>query len=323
MERRLFRILLPLAPLFAVMVVIFLTAPPAVAQSEVQRALWVDLRAADSQCKISFVGGQGPLKFAGLTDAWEVKSLGGDLATGDLRLQARAEGTAKLDVQVTGSPVNLSLFARQCQILLQNWRADSSLNVAAGAVNITGKTAELNLWMSEGRAKFSQVSGDILFVSDRAELQAEGGSGRWDLQSQQGALNVQGFSGQVQMRLGQSTGTLKEVEGTQRLEIYRGVAILQSPKGQVFAQMEEGQLRATLGTNDVQMQVRSERGKTNVNLNGKGAWLDLITKDGDLVPASLGLKRVAGDKVAKGRLTGSPSRTSVMVRSESGSVVVR
>ncbi len=291
--------------------------------SEAQRQFWIDLREAESQCKMSFVGGQGPLKVTGLSDTWDLRSPTGDLTNGDLRLQPKTANPGKLEVQVSGSPVNVSLFARQCQISIQNWRADLSVNLASGALTAQGKVGELKVWMSEGRATLNQVAGEVVFVGENAELQAEGGSGQWDLHSQQGAVGVQKFAGQLRLRLGQATGTLKGVEGSQRLEIHRGVAILQEPKGQIHVHLEEGQLRTSLGKDDVQMQVRSERGRTNVSLNGKGAWLDLITKNGDLVPASLGIKRVAGEKVAKGRLVGSASRTSVIVRSESGSVVVR
>ncbi len=303
-------------------------APPGESKSQVLaesqdlgKKLILDLRRADAQCKVQFTAKAGPLKILNLQESWHFEE-----GAQEVRVESGQAGTATsaLQISVTGTPREFALMGNSCQVQMQNWAAPGSIVLKDGVVNLSGPLKDLSVYLISGEVVAKQTTGHLLVSSEKANLVGSDTKGLLELHSQSGTIKVSDHSGRLHLKQATGSAVLKDIDGELQLDLIKGNLVLTDPQGSVFIESAEANVKVQLAKSDAQMQIKNSKGRISVNLNGKSAWVDVLSQDGEISPpGSVGLKRAGAEKIAKGRTTGTSSKSSLVVRSKAGSIFVR
>ncbi len=232
-------------------------------------------------------------------------------------------GSAK-KIEISGLSIPTEIQLRGGSVQAQKWTKDLKVSLTQG------KVTSLN---GNGMYQVYVQKGDVNIQEHNGKVSVDGYSGNCALRNIQGDVEVSWFSGQlgmekiigfVSLSVQQATAKLNQGSGSVQFETGKGNLVLQGFQGRIEGSSQEGSVSVTMPL-DSEVDIKSKTGRVTIQLPGdSGAQVNLFMADGEIkVPGELRVARAGNEKIVRGKLRGNAQRTSVFVRSQEGSIILK
>lgn len=227
-------------------------------------------------------------------------------------------------IEISGAPVMAEIQLRGGSVVAQKWSKDLKISLTHGRVSSVGGSGTLQVYVQKGEVNVQDHGGRV---------SADSYTGTMALKDIQGDVEASLFSGPVILEkvrgfstLTSQVGPAKVAQGSGTLQFENGKGSLsvQGFQGRIDGQNQDGAVNIQM-TLDSEVDIKSKAGRIQVQATpGSGASVNLFTVDGDIfVPNELRVNKLSSEKSVRGRLRGESQRSSIFVRSQDGSIIVK
>ncbi len=222
-------------------------------------------------------------------------------------------------ISATGPSRPLEVSWHDGPIKIENLASELRVTSVKSNIEIAQGHGDATVSLQEGELDIKNRKGPLYIESYNAKVNILGSDGPVRLENFAGDTNLHGADGSVDFMSYKGAAKLAAIKG--RLEFKNGVGAIHIEKfeGELRGQSAQGAVTAEiLGDADVRLQ--SVEGAVNLHLPSSGAWVNLVTTDGQMtVPSYLKPTRLPTQIVRSGKLKGSASG-SIYVRTTSGEI---
>ncbi len=227
-------------------------------------------------------------------------------------------------IEISGPSLPLEIHLFEGQVNLTRWGKEALVHLQKGRITSREGLASLNLHSQSGEIQVLDHQGRVAVDSYKASLTVRNLTGDADLENFAGETLVDKARGFLSVTQGPGSSKVLSSGGTLQFETTKGVTNIQAFQGRVEGQTQEGPVNVTM-TTDSEVNVRSQNGRVTVQTPANsGAALNIATVEGEIQsPSYLPVVREGSQKSLRGRMKGEAGKGSVMVRTQSGVVVIR
>jgi DUF4097 and DUF4098 domain-containing protein YvlB len=198
------------------------------------------------------------------------------------------------------------------------------LHIQKGKIVLNDMSGTWTLHAQKGDIVVHDSQGRVTVDSYGADIDMKNFTGDAEIANFTGDSNLDKLKGFLSLNQGSGATKVTGSSGTMQFEQARGTLKVQQFGGRVEGQSQEGVIVIALAA-EADLHLRTQAGRINVTtVPNSGAALNIATQEGELyVPSYLKIARESGTKSLRNRLRGDIGKSSIFIRSQEGSIVIK
>ncbi len=229
----------------------------------------------------------------------------------------------KIDLEVRARPMPVVVSWVDGDVTIRGWTAPMQLTHKAGKVKIEDGKEAYKISLHEGELDINKFSGSLDIDSYAARLALRKLEGRIKIENFQGRLTIDESKADVSLKTVQGKNTIDDLNGTLDFDNNKGEIMFSQAEGTVQGKSQGGTIDGKI-RGPVEVRIRGDEPRVNLQLQkGAGARVDIGTSKGQLSsPLALKSERLENLKLLRGQINGA-RQASVFVRLQSGDIRLR
>lgn len=227
-------------------------------------------------------------------------------------------------IEISGKQTPIEVHLIEGSITATKWTKDLFLHLQQGKINLKENQSTVVVHSQKGEATIVDHKGKVIVDSLQTSVSIKELNGDLDLQSYQGDVVLDSVKGNLILHTTNGAAKILKGSGSVLFETGKGSINSQNFLGRIEGQTNDGQVQVALQAGQ-DVNVRTQTGKVTIaTLPNSGALLNVTTIDGEIYgPAYLKVARDGSQKTLKGRLKGENSESTIQVRSQDGTVIIK
>lgn len=227
-------------------------------------------------------------------------------------------------IEISGATFPLEIHLFDGSVTLTKWDKETLVQLQKGKLVAKSGSGHLTAHVQKGEALIQDHNGKITLDSYAAKVNIQELAGDLDLENFSGESTVEKAKGYLSLNTGSGLTKVTGSGGTLQFENNKGTLSAQGFGGRIEGKTGEGAVSIQMSP-EGEVNVKSQTGKVTVKaVSGQGTLLSLFTSEGDIyLPNYLKVSRDNSGKSFRGRLRGDAQKGSVVVRSQTGSIVIQ
>lgn len=236
---------------------------------------------------------------------------------------AQASGKKRV-IEISGATMPIEIHLFDGNVTLTKWDKDALVQIQKGKLISKSGTGHLTAHVQKGEAVIQDHNGKVSLDSYSAKVSVQELNGDLDLENFTGESVIEKAKGYMSLSLGSGLTKVLASGGSLQFENNKGVFTSQAFSGRIEGKTQEGPVTVQMST-EGEANIKSQAGKVTIKaVGGQGTLLSLLSTEGDIfLPAYLKVSRDNSGKSFRGRLRGDAQKGSVVVRSQTGNIVVQ
>jgi hypothetical protein len=235
-------------------------------------------------------------------------------------------GKKKRDIEIVAPPSSaLELHLLEGSANISKFSREVLAHVQKGHLTIKEcQGANLTLQAQKGDITVIDSQGRMLLDSYAASVSVKGFIGDIELQNFSGETLLEKSKGFISLVLGSGITKVQSSSGSLQFELAKGILNSILFKGRVEGQSGEGAVSVNLAAeSDLNLKAQSGRVTVQTALNS-GTLLNVSSEEGEIYgPSYLKVSRYGGAKHLRGRLKGDSQKSSVVVRGQEATIIIK
>lgn len=227
-------------------------------------------------------------------------------------------------IEISGATLPLEIHLFEGNVTINKWDKDILVQIQKGKLVSKGGSGHLTAHVQKGDVLIQDHTGKISLDSYAAKVSIQDLTGDLDLENFSGESIIEKAKGYLSLSQGSGVTKVLTSQGTLQFENNKGIFTSQAFNGRIEGKTQEGPVTVQMAK-ETEINMKSQAGKVTVKaVPGQGTLLSLFTTEGDIyLPGYLKVSRDSNGKSFRGRMRGDAQKGSVVVRSQTGAIVVQ